>query len=207
VSPATIIAFRPRLVPGWLPRLVLALSLCCVAADVPQGPPKWWGQLGVRDLDGLPLKPACRHIVVVFLSVECPVSNTYIPVLNRLAADFSRRGFTFVGAYVDPDADLAAFRGHAKSYAVSFSTADDRQHRLVRAASAKITPEVAVFSEEGLILYRGRIDDRVGDLGFSRPAATHNDLRDVLEAMAAGKSGPFPSRPGFGCFISEHVGN
>ncbi len=207
MSPATRISVRPRRFPSRWALFVLALALCCVSADNPQGPPQWWRLLAVKDLDGLPLKPASQRIVVVFLSAECPVSNTYIPVVNLLAADFSRRGFAFVGAYVDPDSDLPALRGHAKSYSISFATADDRQHRLVRAASAKITPEAAVFSEDGAVLYRGRIDDRVGDLGFSRPAATHNDLRDVLEAMAAGKPGPFPARPGFGCFISEHVGN
>jgi hypothetical protein len=185
---------------------VLALSLCALAADAPPGAPGWWRRLAIRDLNGAPLRPASPRIVVVFLSTECPVSNTYIPVLNRLAADFSPRGFAFVGAYVDPESDLPSLREHARSYAISFATADDRAHRLVRAASAKITPEVAVFSDEGAVLYRGRIDDRVGDLGFARPAATHNDLREVLEAIAAGKPGPFPSRPGFGCFIPERVG-
>jgi len=56
------------------------------------------------------------------------------------------------------------------------------------------------------VLYRGRIDDRVGDLGFARPAAAHDDLRDVLEAIAAGKAGPFPGKQGFGCFIPERAG-
>jgi thiol-disulfide isomerase/thioredoxin len=183
----------------------MAVATACIAADAPPGPPQWWRQLAVRDLAGLPLAPASRRIVVVFISSECPVSNSYIPVLNPLAADFSRRGFAFVAAYVDGESDLAALRDHAKSYAISFATADDRQHRLVRAAAATLTPEVAVFSEDGVVLYRGRIDDRVGDLGFARPSATHDDLREVLEAIAAGKPGPFAARPGFGCFIPERV--
>jgi hypothetical protein len=195
----------PRLrVRRWM--VVPALALACVAADSPSGVPQWWRKLAVTDLNGAMLKPANPRIVVVFLSAECPVSNTYIPVLNKLAADYSPRGFTFVGAYVDPEADLAALREHAKAYAIAFATADDRGHRLASAAAAKITPEVAVFSESGALLYRGRVDDRVGDLGFARPAATHNDLREVLDAIAAGKPGPFPARPGFGCFIPEKVG-
>jgi thiol-disulfide isomerase/thioredoxin len=184
---------------------ILALPLAGAGAGGPPEAPLWWRKLSVVGLDGAPLVPASRRIVVVFLSEECPVSNAYIPVLNQLASDFSRRGFSFVGAYVDPESGLPSLREHARAYSVAFATADDRDHRLVRAASATVTPEAVVFSEEGAVLYRGRIDDRVGDLGFARPAAVHNDLRDVLEAIAAGKGGPFPPRPGFGCFIPERV--
>lgn len=184
---------------------ILALSLAGAAAGSPPEAPPWWRKLAVVGLDGAPLVPDGRRIVVVFLSQECPVSNAYIPVLNKLASDFSGRGFAFVGAYVDPEAGLPALREHARAYAISFTTADDRGHGLVRAASATLTPEAVIFSGEGAVLYRGRIDDRVGDLGFARPAAAHNDLRDVLEAIAAGKSGPFPPQPGFGCFIPEPV--
>jgi hypothetical protein len=199
---------RPQIAsaPPWLAPAVIGLALLCIGAGSPGGAPQWWRNLAVKDLNGADLEPASRRIVVVFISSECPVSNTYIPVLNKLAADFAPRGFAFVGAYVDPESDLPAFREHVKSYGITFAAADDRAHRLVRAASARITPEAAVFSEEGAVLYRGRIDDRVGDLGFARPAATRNDLRDVLEAIAAGKPGPFPSKPGFGCFIPESVG-
>lgn len=200
-------ALRARL---WSPPALMAAALLAspilgMAADTAPGTPQWWRQLSVTDLNGAALRPASPLIVVVFLSADCPVSNTYIPVLNRLAAEFSGRGFAFVGAYVDPESDLASLREHARSYAITFATADDREHRLVRAASARITPEVAVFSVDGGVLYRGRIDDRVGDLGFAKPAATRNDLRDVLEAISAGKRGPFPGRPGFGCFIPERV--
>jgi hypothetical protein len=186
---------------------LLSLALGCAAAWAgPQEAPRWWSRLGVTGLDGAPVVPAARRIVVVFISGECPVSNAYIPVLNRLASDFSGRGFAFVAAYVDPDAGLPALRQHARDYGIAFVAADDRGHRLVRAAAASLTPEAVVFSAEGAVLYRGRIDDRVGDLGAARPAATRNDLRDVLEAIAAGNPGPFPPRPGFGCFIPERAG-
>jgi thiol-disulfide isomerase/thioredoxin len=186
---------------------ILALSLACVAAGGPQDAPGWWLRLGVKGLDGAPLVPAGRRIVVVFISGECPVSNAYIPVLNRLASDFAGRGFAFVGAYVDPESALPALREHARAYGITFAAADDRGHRLVKAAAATLTPEAVVFSEAGAVLYRGRIDDRVGELGSARPAAAHNDLRDVLEAVASGNAGPFPPKPGFGCFIPEKVGN
>jgi hypothetical protein len=191
-----------RLLAAPLLGLALALSARGEAAG---DPGTWWRRLGIRDLNGAPLHPAGRWVVVVFLGQECPVSNTSIPVLNRLAADFGSRGFSFIGAYVDPTAGLPALRAHAAEYAIGFPTADDREQRLAREAGAAYTPEIAVFSERGERLYLGRIDDRVGPRGAARPAAAHEELREVLAALAAGAKGPFPGRPGYGCALPEAV--
>ena len=43
------------------------------------------------------------------------------------------------------------------------------------------------------MVYLGRIDDRFVELGRERPAATRNDLRNVLTALVAGKP-VIPSR-------------
>jgi hypothetical protein len=161
----------------------------------------WWGGLHAVDLQGAPLSPAARWYVVVFISPECPVSNASIPVLNALSAEFSHRGFALVGAYADPTAALADLRAHARDFSISFETADDRSQRLAKAAGASYTPEAAVFTATGTLLYLGRIDDRVGESGAARPAAAHQDLHDVLAAIAAGSRGPFKGVRGYGCDI------
>ncbi len=199
---------RTPLPAGWRCGLLLAFaaaSLLGGPAAGRAGPPAWWRSLGEHDLLGAPLNPAGRWIVAVFIGQECPVSNASIPVLNRLAAEFGPKGFAFVGAYVDPTADAASLMAHAADYSIGFPVADDRGHALVRFAGATYTPEVVVFSGEGARLYSGRIDDRVGDLGVSRPAAAHEDLREVLAAIAAGSKGPFGERRGYGCAIPEAV--
>ena len=165
----------------------------------------WWRRLDVHDLQGVPLKADGRWIVLVFLSPECPVANADIPVLNALAGEFAPRGFSFVGAYVDPNTGLAEFRRHAADYHLALAPADDRDQRLVRLTGATYTPEVFVYARDGSLLYRGRIDDRVEDFSSARPAATHQDLRDVLVALASGQAGPFPNQRGFGCAIPRLV--
>jgi hypothetical protein len=75
----------------------------------------------------------------------------------------------------------------------------------VRLAGVTYTPEVCVFAADGTRLYRGRIDDRVGDFGTARPTAVRQDLREVLAALTRGEGGPFPDGPGFGCAIPEEV--
>ncbi len=163
----------------------------------------WWSGLAVRDLAGAPVPATGRWIVLVFLSPECPVANAEVPVLNALAAEFAPHGFAFVGAYADPALELPALRRHAAEYHLGFATADDRAQHLVHATGAHYTPEAFVFSPDGTLLYRGRIDDRVGDFGPARPVAAQEDLREVLTALAAGQPGPFKNRPGFGCSIPE----
>ena len=166
---------------------------------------RWWSRLAVNDLAGAPLSVPGRWIVLVFISPECPLSNANVPVLNALAAEFVRSGVSFVGVYSDPTLELPALRQHTSEYRLGFATADDREQRVLRATGATYTPEVFVFSAAGVLLYRGRIDDRVADFGPARPVATHEDLRDVLAALVAGKPVPFASRPGFGCAIPEPV--
>jgi thiol-disulfide isomerase/thioredoxin len=183
----------------------LFFVLCLLALQGRAAGTDWWEQLAVRTVDGAEVTPAGRWIVVVFLSPECPVANAEIPVLNALSAEFAPRGFSFVGAYADPGLTLPDLRRHAADYHLGYPAADDRGQRLARAAGATYTPEVCVFSRAGVLLYRGRIDDRVEDFGAARPQATHEDLRDVLTALAAGQPGPFANRPGFGCSIPGRV--
>ncbi len=134
------------------------------------------------------------------------MANAEIPVLNDLAAEFAPRGVNFVGVYSDPTAELPALRQHAAEFHAGFVAADDRAQKIVLALGATYTPEVFVFSrEEGRLLYRGRIDNRVEDFGAARPAATRQDLREVLAALVAGRPGPFEDRPGFGCAIAQPV--
>ncbi len=183
--------------------LLVAASLLGLGSGVAQA--GWLNRFELRDLNGARIAPAGRWQVVVFLSPECPVANASVPVLNSLAAEFAPRGFDFVGAYADPTIEPAVLRRHAAEYHLGFMLTDDRTQRLVRATGATYTPEAFVFSATGALLYRGRIDNRVDDFGPARPAATQEDLRAVLQALAAGQPGPFPYRPGFGCSIPEPV--
>lgn len=165
----------------------------------------WWKGLEIENLEGERMQVEESWIVVVFLSEECPVSNEYLPVLNRLSEDFRKKGFRIIGAYCDPQAELESMREHRAAYDLNFHLADDRSQKLVDYCQAQYTPEAFVVGSGGSILYRGRIDNRVGGFGTSRPKATRRDLRQAMEGLASGQSGPFESTKGFGCAIPEKV--
>ena len=185
------------LLAGWL----LALA----GTDAAEPAPGWWQRLALRDLQGAPVAPAGRWLVVVFLSPECPVANAELPVLNALAREYTPQGFAFAGAYADPGIELDILRRHAADSSLAFPAVDDRAQRLAHEIGASYTPEAFVFSANGSLLYRGRIDDRVEGFGPARPKATHENLRDVLAALASGQPGPFPNQPGFGCALPKPV--
>ena len=64
----------------------------------------------------------------------------------------------------------------------------DPKQLLVRLTGATATPEAAVLSNDGQLLYLGRIDNRVADFDKRRPAATESDLRNAIDAVLAARN-------------------
>jgi len=79
----------------------------------------------------------------------------------------------------------------------------DPTHALVRIAHSQVTPEAAVFSRSGTLVYHGRIDDRFVSLGKERPAPTKRDLETALTATLEGKPVNPPTTQAFGCYIGD----
>ena len=66
---------------------------------------------------------------------------------------------------------------------------------------AQITPEAFVLSEQGSILYRGRIDNEFPALGARRSIVTERDLDNALAALVRGKSPKTKQTSPVGCMI------
>jgi AhpC/TSA family len=163
----------------------------------------WWNEPVIMDLNGVRIPIAEGWMVLVFLDPDCPIANGYIPVLNSLSAQFSGRGVRLVGVYTDPAFDPERLRNHRRDFSIQFPVVQDLNGRLVRLTGASYSSEVAVLNGRGKVLYRGRIDNRVAEDGRVRPKATEDNLRNVLEHLGAGETGPFPEQKGFGCFLPE----
>ena len=121
--------------------------------------------------------------VLIFVSIDCPVSNRYAPEIKRLYDQYSPQGVKFRLVYPNHIDSTAGIDAHISAYAYPPIAERDPDHKLVKLAGATITPEAAVFDKNGKLVYLGRIDDRVVELGRERPAATRHDLSDALAAM------------------------
>ncbi len=142
-----------------------------------------------------------KAVVLLFLGVECPVSNGYAPEFRRIAEAYSSRGVTFYGLHPDPDVTGEAARQHAAEYGLPFPILLDPSQVVARQAGVKLTPEAVVLASDGRILYRGRIDDRYDPRGRRREVPTSRDLRDALNATLAGRAPKPAAGEAFGCHL------
>jgi hypothetical protein len=132
---------------------------------------------------------------------DCPAANGYAPEINRIVADYPQ----VRSHVVYPEATLtpAAARDHVREYGFRCVALLDPAHRLVRAAGATLSPEAALVSARGEVLYLGRIDDRMAALGKRRPQPTRRDLRLALDAVLAGRPVPEPRTRAIGCYLPD----
>lgn len=179
--------------------LLVALAALPAAAQVSRRP--------LFDLDGREVDPFqgrdAKVMVFLFVRTDCTISNRYAPEMRRLFEKFAKRQVAFWLVYPDPGDSVAMIREHVAEYGYPGAVLRDPQHTLVGLTGATVTPEVAVFAGAERMVYRGRIDDRYGDLGRARPAPTTRDLENALEAALAGKPLPHPTTPAVGCFIAD----
>jgi hypothetical protein len=158
------------------------------------------------DLDGSPYDPISTDsvgTVLIFVRTDCPVSNRYAPTLRRICKTYTGRDIRFFLVYPNPDVTPPEIRKHMTEYSYPCPALRDPEHTLVRRAGAKITPEAAVFTRDGELVYRGRIDNQYVDFGKYRPKPTRADLEEALDAVLTGKRVTFRETEAIGCLIED----
>jgi mono/diheme cytochrome c family protein len=109
------------------------------------------------DTEGVRHTPAeFRHskaVVFAFVSADCPASSASAPALARIHAAFAPRGVSFYAVQS---------RAETRRLGLPFPVLLDSHQQLARYAGVEATPEVAVLSPAGELLYRGRVDTRLG---------------------------------------------
>jgi hypothetical protein len=163
--------------------------------------------LALPNLHGHALTPlhakGKQPAVLFFITHDCPVANKMVPEIRRIAKDFSSKAqFTLV--YADPELDPKVLAKHQTDFTLAqINSVHDRKHQLVHAVGATVTPEAVVVLANGVIAYRGRINDFYEDFGKPRRVITQHDLRVALKAVLAGQPAPKPRGNCVGCFIPK----
>ena len=141
--------------------------------------------------------------VVIFLSHECPIANSYAATIQELHQQWIKEPRLHLYlVHVCPDLSAASAQKHASDYALPGRVLLDPTHRLARLVGASVTPEAVVCTSDG-IGYRGRIDDQWRALGTRAPSARQHDLADAVERILVGKPVERPHPRAVGCPLPE----
>ena len=173
-------------------------------SDVPAAPPIGSKMPGLKlatlagDSTDLAKYANKNGVLVIFVSVQCPVSNAYNERMEGLAQEWRSRGFGVVGINSNRAETPDAVAAHAREHNLTFPILKDNNNVLADALGASFTPETYLFDASGILRYHGRIDDSKDPNGISK-----RDLRDALEAVAGGKPVAVSETKAFGCTIKR----
>jgi len=139
-----------------------------------------------------------KGTVLLFIAVQCPVSNAYNERMEKLAADYKAKGIAVIGINSNVKEDAAAVKDHAAENKLSFPILKDAANRIADKLGASVTPEAYFVDVNNKLLYHGRIDN-------SRNAdqIETSDLRNALDAALAGKPIEKTEAKAFGCTIKR----
>ena len=146
---------------------------------------------------------AQRISVVVFLSPECPLSQNYTSVLNKLAGTYDGK-VSIEGVIPDSSYSVADIEKFRKEYHIVFDLSRDPGLRRVHGLKATTTPQAFLLDEEGHVVYEGLIDNWAVSLGVQRTVITEHYLTDAIEASLHHSAVAVRKTQPVGCLINTN---
>ncbi|GMU34332.1 MAG: redoxin domain-containing protein [Planctomycetia bacterium] len=194
-----------------LPVVILSLFMVSMTASEANGSPddrihEKLKDAKLRDMKGKEVKLLDYHkgkvLVVAYTGLGCPISERYMPRLAELEKKYGPKKVKFVGINANPQDSLKAIAKEAKVRGVKFPMLQDKNHALTEQLDAKTSTEVFVIDKEGLIRYRGMIDDQYA-LGEKRDKPKVKYLQKAIDAALKGNDPRETRTAAPGCLITR----
>jgi peroxiredoxin len=184
--------------------LVFVIASVAFASEVPAPPAigSTIEEFSLPDINGtersLKSLAGKNGTVLLFIAVQCPVSNAYNERMEKLAQDYKAKGIAVVGINSNVAEDSAACKAHAAENKLTFPILKDAGNKIADKLGASVTPEAYFLDAGNKLVYHGRIDN-------SRNAAQveTSDLRNALDASLNGKPVEKTEAKAFGCSIKR----
>ncbi len=141
-------------------------------------------------------------VAVIFSCNHCPYVLAWEDRMIAIQRDYAPRGATIVAINANdaqryPEDSFERMKVHAAEKGFNFPYLRDESQDVARAYGALRTPHVFLLDREGVLRYRGAIDDNYED-----PAAVkHHYLRDALDAVLAGRDPVHQTSGAVGCTV------
>jgi peroxiredoxin len=187
-----------------LSAFVIAGSGRSIENDIPAPPAigALVGDFTLPDVDGtnrtLASLKGKNGTVILFIAVQCPVSNAYNERMEQLAQDFKAKGINVIGINSNVTDDAGAVKAHAVEHKFSFVVLKDPGNKVADSLGAKVTPEAYLLDASNKLVYHGRIDNSKDPAGVNS-----SELRDAMNLVLAGKPVEKTGAASFGCTIKR----
>lgn len=139
-----------------------------------------------------------KATVLLFIAVQCPVSNAYNESMEKLAQDYKAKGIAVIGINSNVKEDVDAVKSHAAENKLSFAILKDAGNKIADKLGASVTPEAYLLDASNKLIYHGRIDN-----SRNPDQIETSDLRNALDASLAGKAIEKTEAKAFGCTIKR----
>ena len=136
--------------------------------------------------------------VLIFIAVQCPISNAYNDRMSKLAADYAARGINVIGINSNATESADAVKAHAAEKHLSFVVLKDPGNKIADQLGAMHTPEAYYLDANNRLLYHGRIDNNK-----DQSLVESNELREALDSTLSGKPVQKTTSVAFGCSIKR----
>lgn len=141
-----------------------------------------------------------RPRVFVFLSYECPISNSYSRTLNDLYEAHQAK-VDFFGVIYDSTITRQKAAQSFADFKLTFPILFDGSGMLVKALKPTHVPQSFVLDSQNQIVYSGAIDNTWQALSRRRLVTDKHYLADAITATLEGKPAPVAQTPTIGCLI------
>lgn len=138
-----------------------------------------------------------RGVVLVFVSIQCPVVRGYNERINELSKAYKAKGINLIGV----DSNITEPSSDVKAHAMTtwdFPVLIDKDAKIADKFAASVTPEAFYIDSDNILLYHGAIDnDRSGR------NVTERFLQTAFDSSLSGKKIERTSANAFGCTIKR----
>jgi peroxiredoxin len=139
-----------------------------------------------------------KGTVLLFIAVQCPVSNAYNERMEQLAADYNAKGIAVIGINSNVKEDAGAVKAHAAENKLTFPILKDPANKIADRLGATVTPEAYFLDASNKLVYHGRIDN-----SRNPDQIETSDLRNAVDSLLAGKPVEKTEAKAFGCTIKR----
>ena len=134
------------------------------------------------------IRHGAKGLVVMFFSDKCQSFRDYVERLNSIEKQYRNKGILLLAISVNTKESADELRAAVRLHAMHYLVLADDERSVQKLFGVREVPEVFVFTDGGVCIYRGSIDDNVRSEKAKRAY-----LREALDAVLV-KGDMKPSR-------------